>query len=109
MAEADPCERVPSADQGPGSGPRGRDGRSARSIRSESRHDQVSDTEVLGRAFDRLVPDKRAILVLHYHQHESVATIAGALGIPQGTVKWRLSKARAALGRALLAEGEDRR
>lgn len=85
------------------------DGAPDRSDPSPGIPDQVSDTEVLGRAFDRLVPDKRAILVLHYHQHESVATIAGALGIPQGTVKWRLSEARAALGRALLAEGEDRR
>jgi RNA polymerase sigma-70 factor, ECF subfamily len=71
--------------------------------------DQIGDTDVLGRAFDRLAPDKRAILVLHYLQHESVATIAGALAIPKGTVKWRLSEARAALERALLAEGEDRR
>ncbi len=71
--------------------------------------DQVSDTDVLGRAFDRLDADKRAILVLHYLQHESVAAIAGAMAIPGGTVKWRLHDARKALQRALLAEGEDRR
>ena len=71
--------------------------------------DEVGETEVLGRAFDRLVPDKRAILVLHYLQHDFVAAIAAALAIPAGTVKWRLHNARGALRRALLAEGEGRR
>ena len=70
--------------------------------------DQVGDTELLSHAFDRLDADKRSILVLHYLEHESVASIAAALGIAPGTVKWRLSEARAALGRALAAEGEAR-
>lgn len=70
--------------------------------------DQVGDTELLSHAFDRLDPEKRSILVLHYLEHESVASIASALGIAPGTVKWRLSEARAALGRALAAEGEAR-
>jgi RNA polymerase sigma-70 factor, ECF subfamily len=71
--------------------------------------EQVGDTDMLGRAFDRLVPDKRAILVLRYLEHASVASIAGTIGIPEGTVKSRLFEARAALERALLAEGEVRR
>jgi RNA polymerase sigma-70 factor (ECF subfamily) len=71
--------------------------------------EQVSATDVLGRAFERLDPDKRAILVLHYLRHESVAAIAAALGIPSGTVKWRLHAARGALERALRAQGEGRR
>jgi RNA polymerase sigma-70 factor, ECF subfamily len=70
--------------------------------------DQVGDTELLSHAFDRLDPDKRSILVLHYLEHEPVAAIAAALGIAPGTVKWRLSEARAALGGALAAEGEAR-
>jgi RNA polymerase sigma-70 factor (ECF subfamily) len=69
----------------------------------------VSDTDLLARAFDRLDADKRAILVLHYLELEPVAAIAGTLGVPAGTVKWRLSEARAALSRALRAEGEARR
>lgn len=71
--------------------------------------DQVSDTEVLSRAFDRLDADKRAILVLHYLEHQPLASIAATLGIPVGTLKWRLSDARGALARALVAEGEARR
>ena len=71
--------------------------------------DQVSARDILSRAFDRLDPDKRALLVLHYLQHESVATIAATMHIPGGTVKWRLHAARGALERALRAQGEGRR
>jgi RNA polymerase sigma-70 factor, ECF subfamily len=70
--------------------------------------ESVGDTDLLSRAFDRLDADKRTLLVLHYLNHEPVATIAGALGIPVGTAKWRLSDARVALQRALIAEGAPR-
>jgi RNA polymerase sigma-70 factor (ECF subfamily) len=71
--------------------------------------DQLAEIEVVTRAFDRLDPDKRSILVLHYLEHEPIAAIAASLGLAGGTVKWRLSEARAALNRALVAEGEARR
>jgi RNA polymerase sigma-70 factor (ECF subfamily) len=71
--------------------------------------DRIGDTDMLAHAFERLDADKRSILVLHYLDHEPVATIANALGVPVGTAKWRLSEARAALQRALAAEGEARR
>lgn len=71
--------------------------------------DQVSDTDLLARAFRRMDADKRTILVLHHLDHEPLASIAATLGIPVGTAKSRLSDARAALQRALLAEGEVRR
>jgi RNA polymerase sigma-70 factor (ECF subfamily) len=70
--------------------------------------DTVADSELIERAFDRLDANRRAILVLHYLQNESVSSIAAVLGIAPGTVKWRLSDARAALARALTAEGETR-
>lgn len=68
--------------------------------------DQVSDTDLLARAFARLDADKRSILVLHHLDHEPVASIANTLGIPIGTAKSRLYDARAALQRALIVEGE---
>jgi RNA polymerase sigma-70 factor (ECF subfamily) len=71
--------------------------------------EQLGATDVLARAFDRLDGDKRAILVLHHLDRASVAEIAASMGIPIGTVKWRLHDARQALQRALVAEGEDRR
>ncbi len=48
-------------------------------------------------AFNRLPVDQRAILVLHHVHGYGVREIAAWLGIPSGTVKWRLSRARKAL------------
>ena len=70
--------------------------------------DQVADTDLLAHAFERLDGAKRSLLVLHYLEHQPVDAIADALGIPSGTVKSRLFDARAALSRALTAEGEAR-
>lgn len=55
-------------------------------------------------AFDRLSIDERTLLTLHHLQHRPVAEIAGTLGIPVGTVKWRLHQARGALQRAIEAD-----
>lgn len=52
-------------------------------------------------AFGRLSVDQRALLVLHHLHGYDVREIARWLGIPAGTVKWRLSRARAALAAAL--------
>ena len=68
--------------------------------------DRLGDTDLLARAFERLDVDRRTILVLHHLDHQPVAALASALGVPVGTAKWRLSEARAALQRALIAEGE---
>ena len=64
----------------------------------------IDDADVIARAFDRLDADARAILVLHHLRHEPVARIAESLGVPVGTVKWRLHAARAELERALQGE-----
>lgn len=66
--------------------------------------DAIGEAEAISRAFDRLRPDARAILVLHHLHHEPVSAIAASLGIPTGTVKWRLHAARAALEKALAGE-----
>lgn len=55
-------------------------------------------------AFSRLSVDQRSILVLHHLHGYGVREIATWLGIPSGTVKWRLSRAR----KALAAELADR-
>ena len=66
--------------------------------------DDVADNDAIGRAFDRLRPDERAILALHHVDERPVAEIARTLGIPTGTAKWRLHAARRALQRAMEAE-----
>ena len=61
----------------------------------------VAATDLLDRAFDRLEPDERALLVFHHLEGRSVAELATILEIPEGTVKSRLHAARFALERAL--------
>jgi RNA polymerase sigma-70 factor, ECF subfamily len=70
----------------------------------ESDPASLGEADAINRAFDRLKPEARTILVLHHLRHESVASIAVALGIPTGTVKWRLHAARSALEKALAGE-----
>ena len=66
--------------------------------------DGVADADLVRRAMERLDVDKRAILVLHHVEDRSIDEIAAVLGVPAGTVKWRLHAARGALQRALEEE-----
>jgi RNA polymerase sigma-70 factor (ECF subfamily) len=64
----------------------------------------IGERQALERAFDRLDPDARAILVLHHLDGRAVVDIAETLGIAVGTAKSRLHTARVALERALVRE-----
>jgi RNA polymerase sigma-70 factor (ECF subfamily) len=64
----------------------------------------VSLRDQLERAFARLTPEQRAILVLMYYRDLSVAEIAMHLGISPGTVKSRLHYAREAMRAAVDAD-----
>jgi RNA polymerase sigma-70 factor, ECF subfamily len=66
--------------------------------------DQTADADAFDRAFARLSVDDRAVLVMHHLQERPVAEIAAAAGTPEGTVKSRLHRARAALESALARE-----
>jgi RNA polymerase sigma-70 factor (ECF subfamily) len=66
--------------------------------------DRTAGADVFDRAFARLSVDDRAVLVLHHLQERPVAEIAAALGKPEGTIKARLFRARAALESALAKE-----
>jgi RNA polymerase sigma-70 factor (ECF subfamily) len=61
----------------------------------------VADRDLLDRAFARLVPLHRAILVLRYYLDLSVPDIARTLDVPEGTVKSRLHNAAKAMRSAL--------
>lgn len=65
---------------------------------------RLASADALQRAFDRLGIDQRRILALRHLEGRSMAEIAGLLGIPVGTAKWRLHRARLALERAIEAE-----
>jgi RNA polymerase sigma-70 factor (ECF subfamily) len=64
----------------------------------------VADLEALNQAFEQLNADQRHLLVMHHLHRVPVADLAMQLGIPDGTAKWRLHAARAALERALEAD-----
>ena len=66
--------------------------------------DVVLERDAIRRAFARLHPDKRLLLVLRHVDGRSVLDIARLLRIPEGTAKWRLHAARAELQSALDAE-----
>ena len=66
--------------------------------------DALSETDLIQRAFERLDPTVRSLLVLHYVEERPLAEIGRILGSPVGTIKWRLSNARRALNKALEVE-----
>jgi RNA polymerase sigma-70 factor (ECF subfamily) len=60
---------------------------------------------LLGRAVAELAPDYRAVVILREVQHLAYDEIASALGVPLGTVKARLHRAREQLRERLVREG----
>lgn len=62
--------------------------------------------EDLWEAVCALPPDYRVAVTLFYYEDMTVEQIARTLGLPRGTVKSRLSRARKRL-RELLGEGEE--
>jgi RNA polymerase sigma factor (sigma-70 family) len=63
----------------------------------ETRLIEAGDQALLNRALDAVTPLFREILVLREIEEMSYAEIATVLGVPQGTVMSRLSRARAEL------------
>ena len=72
--------------------------------RSRGLDEEAASLDELEHVFARLSLDQRTILVLHHLERQPVARIAAVLGIPEGTAKWRLHAARAALERSLEEE-----
>jgi len=66
--------------------------------RSLERHELQRQVQ---RALERIDPEQREIILLRDFEGLDYATIAGQLEVAEGTVKSRLSRARAALREAL--------
>jgi RNA polymerase sigma-70 factor (ECF subfamily) len=64
----------------------------------------VADRDELDRAFRRLTPDERALLVLHHFVGYPLSEVAELFGVPGGTVRSRLHHAHRAMRAALDAE-----
>lgn len=75
----------------------GQDGAIVREHGVEGGQAQFADVDAIRRAFERLDADARALIVMHHLDARPIAEIAALIGIPDGTVKWRLHAARKAL------------
>ena len=64
----------------------------------------IDDHDQLVRGFQRLKPNHRAAIVLHFYLDLSVPEVADALGVPVGTAKSRIHYAVEALRAALAAD-----
>ena len=76
--------------------------------RSASPEDQAGQSELAGamaRALAKLRPEYRDVVVLRYQEGLTQPEVADALGIPSGTVKTYLHRARKELAEILVAEG----
>ncbi len=67
--------------------------------------DSLSDKTLIDKALASLPPSYREILSLRHQQEFSYAEIAEVLGIPEGTVKIRLFRARNLMKEKMLAMG----
>jgi RNA polymerase sigma factor (sigma-70 family) len=63
------------------------------------------DEEILEKALLELSPMEREVLVLFHLRELTLREVAEVLGVPSGTVKSRLSRARTALEQRLRAKG----
>ena len=63
--------------------------------------DALADVDLVRRAFARLPADQRLVLALHHGEGRPVADIASLIGVPAGTVMWRLYRARRSLEKDL--------
>ncbi len=68
---------------------------------------RVADRDQVTRALERLDPEQRAVIVLHYYLGLPLQDAASALGIPVGTAKSRLHRALTSLRAALGDEALD--
>jgi RNA polymerase sigma-70 factor, ECF subfamily len=64
----------------------------------------VGDRDQLERAFERLSPEQRAVVVLHHYLGMSTVEVAETLDIPLGTANSRLGRAMTTLRQALAAD-----
>lgn len=69
----------------------------------------IDDRDALERAFRRLSPEHRAVVVLHHHAGFPLASIAEIAGVPLGTVKSRLHHATRLLRETLAVDRVESR
>jgi RNA polymerase sigma-70 factor (ECF subfamily) len=68
----------------------------------------IIDRDQLERAFERLEPESRALIVLHHYLDLPLPDVASALGIPLGTAKSRLHRGLREMHAAIDADARIR-
>src|SRR5262249_23814216 len=53
----------------------------------------LADLDAIRRSFARLEPDQRTLIALYYVDDRPISEVAAIFGVPNGTVKSRLSRA----------------
>jgi RNA polymerase sigma-70 factor (ECF subfamily) len=66
----------------------------------------IDDRDALDRAFVRLTPQHRAVVVLHLYAGLPLTEVADVVGVPLGTVKSRLHYATKTLRAAIVADSQ---
>jgi RNA polymerase sigma factor (sigma-70 family) len=64
------------------------------SAESADSSDREFAAEILDGAMEALTPHQREIVILYHHKGKSVHQIADLLGMPEGTIKSHLHRAR---------------
>jgi len=57
--------------------------------------------EIVGKAISRLTPQRKLIITLHYYLEQKISEIAESLGLPEGTVKSEIFRAKQDLSKTL--------
>lgn len=68
---------------------------------------EIAERDALERAFRRLDPEFRTVLILHHYVGLSLPEAADAMGVPLGTAKSRLHRATGAMRAALEADARS--
>ncbi|HAW94735.1 MAG TPA: hypothetical protein DCX60_00520 [Phycisphaerales bacterium] len=66
----------------------------ALSVESDDESEREFASEIIDGAMDALTPHQREIVILYHHKGRSVHQIADLLGMPEGTIKSHLHRAR---------------
>ena len=64
------------------------------SVDTEDESDREFAAEIIDGAMDALTPHQREIVILYHHKGRSVQQISDLLGMPEGTIKSHLHRAR---------------
>jgi RNA polymerase sigma-70 factor, ECF subfamily len=73
----------------------------SRPLTGPSPVEAIADEDLVRRAFERLSPDQRLVIALHHGEGRPISEIASLIGVPAGTVMWRLYRARRSLEKEL--------